>query len=180
MSMHARNACAATATILSIVASLALAGCSTHPTPKEARPAMSQHTSSVEVVKGFFAAFGKGDVDGVVAAFHPRAQIVAVRKAPRKDGGVYGAYSGQEGARAFVASLGGAFDTQAFAVDVVVGEGNVAFASGSFTHKLKSTGKLFSSDWALKCVVEEGRILEYHFYEDSAAYAEASRTEVSP
>jgi ketosteroid isomerase-like protein len=141
--------------------------------PAKATKAMS-NLSSADVVKGFFGAFGKGDVEGVVNSFHEKATIVAVRKGDRK-GNHYGNYAGREGARAFVTVLGKTFDTQAFAVDHVIGEGNVAFASGSFTHKLKTTGKLFTSDWALKCIVENGKILEYHFYEDSEAFRDAGK-----
>ena len=88
----------------------------------------------------------------------------------------YGTYRGLDGVREFVKNLGGAFDTQAFTVDSVVGEGNVAYASGAFTHKVKTTGKLFSSNWALMCIVENGKIKKYRFYEDSAAYSTAART----
>ncbi|AKV03709.1 hypothetical protein AKJ09_10372 [Labilithrix luteola] len=136
---------------------------------------MNTQSNGSDVVKGFFAAFGKGDVEGVVASFHPHAEITAVRQGGRADGGLYGTYSGTEGVNDFVKALGATFDTRAFAVDHVVGEGNVVFASGSFTHELKSTRKPFRSDWALKCIIEEGKIREYHFYEDSAAYVEASR-----
>ncbi|MDF2692582.1 MAG: hypothetical protein K0S65_965 [Labilithrix sp.] len=167
---------------LSIVASLQMLGCapSTQSTQaKEPSPIMNNKPSnSADVVNEFFAAFGKGNMDGIIATFHPQAEIVAVRKAARKHGDIYGSYSGKDGAKAFVASLGGAFDTQAFSVDHVVGQGNVVFASGSFTHKLKTTGKPFSSDWALKCIVEDGKIREYHFFEDSAAYVEASRAAI--
>ena len=135
---------------------------------------MSSSSSSADAVKGFFAAFARGNVDGVFASFHPDAEVTAVRRASRKEGELYGTYSGSEGVKAFVTNLGKTFDTQAFAVDNVIGEGNVAFASGSFTHKLKTTGKRFTSDWALKCVVVDGKIREYHFYEDSAAFGEAS------
>ena len=130
--------------------------------------------SSADVVKGFFAAFGKGDLEGVVSSFDQQANIVAVRKGERR-GDHYGTYAGAEGARAFVTALGKTFDTQAFSVEHVIGEGNVAYASGSFTHKLKATGKLFVSDWALKCITEGGKILDYHFYEDSEAFRDAGK-----
>lgn len=165
-----------TSTTFSIALCLQALGCASTPSAKDPSIAMSsQTTSSTDVVKQFFDAFGKGNVDGVIATFHPQAEIVAVRKASRKEGEVYGTYSGTDGARAFIASLGNAFDTKAFSVDSIVGDGKVAFASGSFTHELKSTHKPFTSDWALKCVVEDGKIREYHFFEDSAAFVEASR-----
>lgn len=145
----------------------------------EATPPTKGHetmtTSSADVVRSFFAAFGKGDVDGVVDTFHPEAEIVAVRRSGRKDGELYGRYAGKEGAKAFVATLGKTFDTKAFSVDRIGGDGELAFANGSFTHHVRATGRPFHSDWALVCVVREGKIREYRFFEDSAAFAEASR-----
>lgn len=134
--------------------------------------ANAQH--SADVVRSFFAAFGSGDIDGLVALFDPAAEIVAVRPGPRRDGDIHGSYSGRDGARAFVANLGAAFDTKAFAVDDVIADGDTAFASGSFTHVLRTTGKPFSSAWALRCTVRDGRIVRYHFYEDSEAYVRAA------
>jgi uncharacterized protein len=139
---------------------------------KTMNPKMS---SSADVVRGFFAAFGKGDADGVINSFHPEVAITAVRRAERKPDQLYGTYAGREGAKAFLVALGKTFDTQAFSVANVIGEGGIAFANGSFVHKVRTTGKPFASDWALMCVVKEGKILEYHFYEDSAAYVDASR-----
>jgi ketosteroid isomerase-like protein len=141
-------------------------------------PSMTKQTSSVPrasaaVVRDFFTAFGRGDVEAVVAAFHPEARLTAVHAGP--PAGVYGSYVGQEGARAFVAALGRTFDTKAFAVNEVVGEGAVVYASGHFIHQLKATGRTFSSEWALRCQVDGGVITRYHFFEDSAAYAEAAR-----
>lgn len=74
--------------------------------------------------------------------------------------------------RAFLSNLGNTFDTKAFAVENIIGEGNLASANGTFTHVIKATGKSFSSDWALMCILQDGKILEYHFYEDSAKFSE--------
>jgi hypothetical protein len=135
---------------------------------------MSTSQSSSETVKQFFAAFGGGDVEGIVELFDPAATIVAVRAGKPENSEPYGTYSGQAGVRQFVANLGRTFDTQAFSVDAVSGQGETAFARGSFTHKVRATGKLYSSDWALACVVRRGRIVEYRFFEDSASFARAN------
>lgn len=134
----------------------------------------SMSNSSRDTVQKFFTAFGKGDVEGVVDSFDPAATIVAVRAGKREGQELYGSYRGTTGAREFVANLGRTFDTQAFTVDALVGEGELAFARGSFTHKVKATGKLYSSDWALTCVVRAQKIIEYRFFEDSASFVSAN------
>ncbi len=129
---------------------------------------------SKDVVQGFFNAFGNGDFDGIVSSFHDNCTLIAVREGNRNGSQLYGTYHGKEGATAFVSNLGNMFDTKAFSVANIIGDGNVAFANGRFTHVVKSTGASFSSDWALMCVIEGDKILEYHFYEDSEKFSEAS------
>lgn len=130
--------------------------------------------ASTVPVRAFFAAFSTGNLDGILATFDPRAEITAVRQGRRADGQLHGTYHGEAGVRAFVTNLGATFETQAFSVEDVVGAGEVAFANGRFTHKVKATGKLFTSDWALRCQVRDGRIQAFQFYEDSAAFVEAA------
>ncbi|HYD39676.1 MAG TPA: nuclear transport factor 2 family protein [Anaeromyxobacter sp.] len=136
---------------------------------------MEQGTTSTDAVRRFFAAFAAGDLERVVDAFHHRAEIVAVREGARAAGELHGTYRGRPGAREFVNALGRLLDTQAFDVDEVIGAGHVAYASGTFHHRVRSTGKSFTSRWALRCELEDGLLRSYRFFEDSAAYADASR-----
>lgn len=135
---------------------------------------MNTTIESTEAVKAFFNAFGQGDPDGVIEAFHPETTITAVRPGQRADNALYGTYRGKEGARNFISNIVSAFNTKAFSVESIIGEGEVVFANGSFTHQLKSTAKVFESAWALRVVVKDGKIFEYFFYEDSEKLAEAS------
>lgn len=130
---------------------------------------------SKEVVQGFFNAFGNGDFNGIINSFHDSCTIIAVRETDRNETQIYGTYKGRDGAKAFISNLGNAFDTKAFSVDNVIGEGNIAFANGKFKHVVKASGKTFSSDWALMCVIKDDKIFEYHFYEDSDKFSEASK-----
>ena len=130
---------------------------------------------SKEIVEDFFNAFGKGDFNKLISSFHDSSTIVAVRKASRTGPEIYGTYQGKEGVKTFISNLGAAFDTKAFSVDHVIGEGSIAFANGKFTHMVKSSRKSFSSDWALMCVIKDNKIFEYHFYEDSEKFAEANK-----
>lgn len=134
---------------------------------------MTTTNNSADVVREFFAAFGSGDLDKLVDTFAVDAEIVAVRRSS-PNGAPYGRYAGRDGVRAFVAALGKTFDTKAFTVDHVASDGELAFANGSFIHEVRATGKPFRSDWALLCVVRDGRIREYRFFEDSAAFVAAS------
>lgn len=134
-----------------------------------------QNENSVSVVKEFFSAFSIGNLEGIVNSFHDDAVIYAVRNGQRPAGQLYGTYKGRSGAREFINNLVSTFETRAFQVDRIAGEGELAFANGSFLHIVKSTGREYSSQWALVCVVKDNKIMEYRFYEDSASFLEASK-----
>lgn len=141
-----------------------------------ARPSpMPKDPPAVAVTRAFFAAFGRGDLEAVAATFHPDCTLTAVRAGERRDGELYGTYVGPAGVRDFLATMGRTLDTRAFTVEHVVGDGEVAFASGTFLHLVRATGKPFASAWALQVRVREGRIVAYTFYEDSAAFVAASQ-----
>ena len=144
------------------------------PLLASARP-MPKAPPAVAATRAFFAAFGRGDLEAVVAAFHPDCTVTAVRAGERSDGQLYGTYLGTPGVRDFLATMARTLDTQAFTVDHVVGDGDVAFASGTFLHTVRATGKPFASAWALQVRTREGRIVAYTFYEDSASFVAASR-----
>lgn len=130
---------------------------------------------SKEIVQDFFTAFGNGDIIGVLNCFHDSCTVIAVRDSQRNGDQIYGTYKGKDGVKTFLANLGSSFDTKAFTVENIVGEGDVSFANGKFTHVVKATGKSFPSDWALMCTVKDNKILEYHFYEDSEKFSESKR-----
>jgi ketosteroid isomerase-like protein len=63
--------------------------------------------------------------------------------------------------------------TEEFIVEEVLGDTRNAVALGRFTHVISSTGKRFSSRFALHIAVLDGEIRRYHMFEDSHAAAEA-------
>src|SRR6187399_2071651 len=91
---------------------------------------MEAKRQSKEVLQGFFTAFGNGDFNGIVNSFHDSCTVVAIRDSQRSDNQIYGTYKGKDGAKTFLANLGSAFDTKAFTVENVIGDGNVSFANG--------------------------------------------------
>jgi uncharacterized protein len=146
---------------------------SSHQT-KTSSNTMTTTIQPTQPVKDFFTAFSKGDFQGILNVFDDHCIITAVRAGERSSKQLYGTYQGKEGVKEFLTNLSAIFDTKAFSVEHIVGESDIVFANGKFTHQLKTTGRLFSSDWTLMCVVKDGKILDYHFLEDSAMFVEAS------
>lgn len=135
---------------------------------------MEQIISSKEVLNAFFTAFGNGDFQGILDTFHPDVKVTAVRNAEVNEGSPFGSYYGIEGLKGFLGTLGFVFNTKAFVVENVIDEGNIAFANGNFVHELKTTGKLYKSEWSLMCELKDNKIIAYKFFEDSQKFYEAN------
>ena len=128
-----------------------------------------------EVVESYFNAFTSGNLDEVLTIFHPNTYIVSVKEEERSTEQLHGIYRTREEAQQFLKNIVPLFETKEFMVDTVVeAEGNLVIAKGKFSHLVKSSGKLFNSNWVQLCVIEDEMIKEYRFYEDSAALIEAS------
>ena len=137
---------------------------------------MNQVEKNVQVVENYFQAFKSGDLDEVKRLFHDECLIVSVKNQSRKTGQLHGVYNTKQEVSDFLGNISNLFNPKSFEIERIIGgEGSVVFSNGTFVHEVKATGKMFSSDWAQMCIIKDEKILEYHFYEDSAAYELASR-----
>jgi uncharacterized protein len=73
----------------------------------------------------------------------------------------------------FIATLREHFDTERFDVRQSTQSDGLAFAYGYVQHRVRDTGRVFRSEWALYCEVREGRISTYKMFEDTAALVAA-------
>ncbi len=128
------------------------------------------NNQSIKPVEHFFAAFGKGDLDGLLDTMHPDVKIEVEGPASIPH---YRTYNGKDGARSFIQDLGSNLQTQQFEVQSLLGDENVVMAAGVFKHVVISTGKVFQSSWALRCEIKDDKIAHYRFYENTAAALEA-------
>ncbi|WP_306029946.1 nuclear transport factor 2 family protein [Stappia sp. MMSF_3263] len=123
----------------------------------------------MSVIEAFFTALKSGDPDRVLPMIAEDAIIVGVRGKADPRLPIYGTYRGREGMRAFLGELRKAFDTEAFEVDEMLESEALGFASGRFRHRVRHTGRLFVSTWALRAKLADGKIAHYLFFEDTAA-----------
>ena len=131
--------------------------------------------SNVEVVQDFFKSFQKGNMEQVLNSFHTDCYIVSVKEEERPKEQLHGIYRTKEEAKQFLNNITSTFNTKDFTVQHISSAGdNLVMANGTFSHEVKATGKLFNSTWVLRCIIADGKIKEYRFYEDSAAFIAAS------
>lgn len=124
-------------------------------------------------VHRLFEAFGAGNMDGILSVLAENITVKAGNPEHASKVPWYGTYQGQSGAQDFFTGLASNVETEAFAVEDIVEDGSLAFAFGHLRHRIPATGRVFESDWALRCEVTDGKITHYQFFEDTAAAQDA-------
>lgn len=125
--------------------------------------------SDIELVQNFLGHIFAGEMPLALALVHPQARFIGARPTPDTRVPLYGTYEGRAGAEHFFRSFAEALIPGDFTVTAQFGgDGYVSFF-GTFCHTARKTGHLFPSDWALIARIEQGMIIMYHFYEDTAA-----------
>lgn len=89
---------------------------------------------------------------------------------------MHGIYRTKDEAKQFLNNITSLFNTKDFTVEHILSAGdNLVITNGTFSHEVKATGKLFNSTGVQRCIIEDEKIKEYRFYEDSAAFVTASK-----
>jgi uncharacterized protein len=123
------------------------------------------------LIQTFFSSLG--NLDRAKELVSEDVVFIAVRAERYSELPLYGTTVGYAGLEVFVSNLRAAFDTQSFLVDHVIESETKGAAFGRFEHRIRATGRLFRSHWAVFCEFADGKITTYRFYEDTAALEEA-------
>ena len=131
-------------------------------------PTVAQNKATVG---SMYEAFGRGDVPFILSQFSPNF-ILDARGGARLP--YAGMYRGASDVANYFIGLNEAFETTAFDVTSIIGEGNNVAAFGSQSGKARTSGKPFAFDWAMYWVFNaEGWAEKCQIYYDTAG-AEAA------
>lgn len=129
---------------------------------------MSAHA---EAMRRFFDAFGSGDLDAAHRLFAESAEI-AVAGPPSVPW--CGVWQGRDRIAEFFGMCTEGVSTEKFEISEVNESDDAAVATGTFAHRILSTGRTFESPFAIRITADEvGDILSYRSYEDSFAASRA-------
>ena len=126
----------------------------------------SEH--NVEVVRTAYAAFGHGDVDGILATLDPR---VTWRTPGAPDLPTAGLRQGHAAVREFFGALLGAFDIADFQPKDVLASGDMVVVLGTSREGPKGSGRLVEFRWAHVFTFEDGKIVSFDERADATAMA---------
>lgn len=129
--------------------------------------------SAEQVLASYFQALGNKQIDRVIELVHDEANFIILKKESSEKIPLYGTFHGKEGVRKYLNLLAEAEQIERFVLHKLIGNQDAACAWGNFRIKVNVTGKVFESDWAIICEVEQERIRFFQIFEDTAALEEA-------
>jgi len=126
-------------------------------------------TAGVEVVRGIYDAFAKGDVPGVLGLFDEGIVWNEAEHFPYADGNPYvGPQAVLEGV---FARCIGEWDGFAAQVDELIDAGDTVVALGRYLGTCKATGRAQSTQMAHVWRVEKGKVVRFQQYADTLGVA---------
>jgi len=127
---------------------------------------------NTQVVKDAYAAFARGDVNGILAQVDDNVDWEAVKGTE----GVMptaGVRRGRKAVGEFFSQVASSIAFDAFEPREFVAQGDSVVAIGQYKGKSKETGRPFSSDWVMVFTLTNGKITRFREFADSAALVRA-------
>ena len=115
------------------------------------------------------------DIDKALSYVHHDATFIAAFEKETDRHYFYGTYCGKEGVSTLLSKFHKDLDTQEFEICKILADETTALAWGRFQHRIRPTGKMFESYWAIVCEVEDGKIKYFRGFEDTGALEAAYR-----
>ena len=131
--------------------------------------------TNMQVVKDAYAAFQRGDIDGVLALVDDSVEWEAVKGTE----GVVptaGVRRTRRGVAEFFSQLAQWADFQQFEPREFIAQGDQVAVVGDYSARVKGTGRSLACDWVMVFDVRNGRITRFREWTDSAQLVRAYGT----
>ena len=129
-------------------------------------------SDNIAFVQSLYAAFGRGDVDAILAGVSPDVDWVNVGRP--SDFASLGRRSGLDEVRAFFGVLADQADFAEFSPDDFDAVGDKVFVEGHSRMRLKAGGPEVDTDWVHVFTIRDGRVVRFRDFTDTAQIAEAA------
>jgi uncharacterized protein len=131
---------------------------------------------NVKLVKQIYENFKQGDIKALLHLLSENIewQLPEIENVP-----FAGKRRGHEQMGQFFASLAGTQEVQHFDPREFIAQGDKVVALGHYAWRVKSTGREFGGDFAHVFTVNDGKVIRFHEYMDTAAAAAAHREVLS-
>ena len=128
---------------------------------------------NLDVVQQIYAAFGRGDMDGIINLLDP--QVSWMTPGP-PDMPSAGTRRGHAAVREFFDTLMKMVDISDFVPTDFMVQGNTVAVLGTDTERVKATGKAVAFRWVHIFVIENGRVVTFEERADVSAMVDELRS----
>jgi ketosteroid isomerase-like protein len=125
---------------------------------------------SLQLVQQTYAAFGQGDLPGVL---NNMAEDITWESGYTTQVPFAGQWRGHEQILKFFATLNNTLDVQDFRIDDMISQGDTVIALGHEAARIKATGSEYRNEWVHVWKVKQGKVAEIKTYNDTATVAAA-------
>jgi ketosteroid isomerase-like protein len=130
-------------------------------------------SDNVKVVQAGYEAFGRGDLDGLLALLDANVEWVS----PGPDFvPTAGRRRGPEQVREFFRAVNDTYEFERFEPKTFVSQGDLVVVIGEDAVRVRATGKAIVEPWVHVFTVQNGRIVRFQEFIDMSASAEELRT----
>jgi len=127
---------------------------------------------NVKIVQDIYVAFGQGNIPAVLSAF---ADNVEHSEPPAGHPPFRGTYRGRAEVGTLFQGMHEAVEVQQFEPREFFAQGDTVVALGHYRFRAKATGRIYETDWVMAWRFNNGKVVEWKTYKDSAAEAAALR-----
>lgn len=121
---------------------------------------------NVDVVRRGYEAFGRGDLNTLLTLFDDNIHWSSPGPADLPTAGVR---RGRQQVAEFFTAVDEVFEIQQFDPHTFVAQGDRVIVLGRETSRVKATGKLLDAEWAHAFTLQDGKIVAFQEYIDTAA-----------
>ena len=124
---------------------------------------------NVQIVKDGYAAFGRGDIQGLLALFAEDIEWIS----PGEGLPLAGTYRGRAAVGNFFGKLAETLEFSAFEPREFLAEGDRVLVVGWESGKVKATNRTIEVDWIMAFTLRNGQIATFREYTDTKVIADA-------
>jgi uncharacterized protein len=126
--------------------------------------------NATEIVRGFYDALGRGDVNGLLARLHEKLEWTEAERFPYYSGTWH---SAKEVMDKLLVPLSRDWDGFSAKPHEFIAEGERVVSLGVYSGTSKATGKSMTSPFAHVWTVRDGKLAKFNMYTDTAKVLEA-------
>jgi uncharacterized protein len=124
---------------------------------------------NVQIVKDGYAAFGRGDIQGLLALFAEDIEWIV----PGEGFPLAGTYRGHAAAADFFQKVSEMVEFSSLEPREFVAQGDRVLAVGFESGRVKATNRTFEGHWIMAFTVRNGRVTNVREYVDTQVWARA-------